>query len=339
MIVPLIRSAAVAPILRWMRENDRDPGPMLQKVDLGWYSEQRPLEPIPLRSASKLLRNLARVEGPDLPWRIVRDGGFYEIGLLASISLKAHTPRGIMKLVESAIPVHCTNETFTVSENSDNDLIAEHGWTLVYDDETLHYVQQYCAAMVTLVCGLTPHEESYFRDIQMVPHPENGLDHLRPWLGDCVAGHDKKSLKITIPAAIADAPISLNAAESPPLVGNWEWVPLREGMSVSYSVVLLLKGMLRDGNPTIDRIAAASATSRRSLQRSLAAEGTTFSAVLETARHQLAKEMIKGGETSMRVLATELGYANQSAFTRAFRRWEGHPPMYSVPTSGGSDLE
>ncbi len=66
--------------------------------------------------------------------------------------------------------------------------------------------------------------------------------------------------------------------------------------------------------------------STRSLQRHLAAEGTTFRAVLDGYRHDLARRRLACSTSSMSAVASELGYTDSATFSRAFQRWHGTSP-------------
>jgi len=83
---------------------------------------------------------------------------------------------------------------------------------------------------------------------------------------------------------------------------------------------------LREGEPGIDRIADSLATSERSLQRKLQAEGVSFRDVVDEARHKLAVLYLGDQTLSMTDVACLLGYSEASAFTRAFKRWTGQAP-------------
>jgi len=61
------------------------------------------------------------------------------------------------------------------------------------------------------------------------------------------------------------------------------------------------------------------------LQRQLAAAGTTFRALLDETRFRFASESL--GQTPIKVVAQRLGYSDERAFDRAFRRWAGTSPM------------
>jgi AraC-like DNA-binding protein len=66
---------------------------------------------------------------------------------------------------------------------------------------------------------------------------------------------------------------------------------------------------------------------RRTLDRRLEARGTTFGAVLEDVRLNVARQLL--GETELPVagIAAALGYAEASPFNRAFKRWTGMTPL------------
>lgn len=84
--------------------------------------------------------------------------------------------------------------------------------------------------------------------------------------------------------------------------------------------------MMPSGAPTKAAVAKRLATSPRSLQRLLAAEGTSFTELLVEARLVLAKNYLDEGRLPVTEIAFVLGFADTSAFSRAFRRWTGVAP-------------
>jgi AraC-like DNA-binding protein len=66
--------------------------------------------------------------------------------------------------------------------------------------------------------------------------------------------------------------------------------------------------------------------SERTLTRQLAALGTNFNEMLDRLRTDLAFKYVSESDLSLARVAFLLGYANQPAFTLAFRRWTGKPP-------------
>jgi AraC-like DNA-binding protein len=66
--------------------------------------------------------------------------------------------------------------------------------------------------------------------------------------------------------------------------------------------------------------------STRSLQRQLAAEGVRFRDVADEARAEVARRLLMDGSAGLSAIGLLLGFADASAFHRAFLRWEGKPP-------------
>ena len=85
--------------------------------------------------------------------------------------------------------------------------------------------------------------------------------------------------------------------------------------------------MLRhiDAAPDLEQLAQEWSVSSRTLHRRLAAEGTTFRALLTTARMSRAKDWLSQGRSVIDV-AHALGYGDSANFSRAFRRHHGIAP-------------
>lgn len=88
---------------------------------------------------------------------------------------------------------------------------------------------------------------------------------------------------------------------------------------------LLVKAMLA-GEVDQDGIARALNQSPSTLQRRLRREGTSYQTLLDATRRELALEYLREGQHSIADVAFLLGFADQSNFTRAFRRWTGKTP-------------
>jgi len=64
------------------------------------------------------------------------------------------------------------------------------------------------------------------------------------------------------------------------------------------------------------------------LRRQLRAENTDFSSLLEDERRRLACDWLLHSDRSVNQIALDLGYSEQSAFNRAFKRWFGVTPVH-----------
>lgn len=80
------------------------------------------------------------------------------------------------------------------------------------------------------------------------------------------------------------------------------------------------------GYRSVEEVAERLHVSARTLKRQLAAEGTTFTDVLDGLRQARALILLQEHQRSVDEIATELGYSDTANFTRAFKRWTGSTP-------------
>lgn len=78
--------------------------------------------------------------------------------------------------------------------------------------------------------------------------------------------------------------------------------------------------------PSLTQVARLLAVHPRTLQRRLAAEGTSFEAVLDDVRRVAAARYVTGTDLPFAQIASLLGFSEQSALSRAVRRWYGMSP-------------
>ncbi|QIX28903.1 AraC family transcriptional regulator [Nocardioides sp. JQ2195] len=95
---------------------------------------------------------------------------------------------------------------------------------------------------------------------------------------------------------------------------------------VSAQVRGALAGSLHTTAPAIANVARLLAIHPRTLQRQLAAEGTTFEQVLDDVRRSAARRFITTTELPLGQVSAMVGFAEQSALSHAVRRWFGMSP-------------
>ena len=100
---------------------------------------------------------------------------------------------------------------------------------------------------------------------------------------------------------------------------------------------------LPDGEPRRDEVAGELAMSERTLQRRLEEEATSFVQLIDTTRRELAEQYLGRLQLSLAQAAYLLGFADQSSFFRACKRWfDSSPGQYRSRLLGqaaqGADL-
>lgn len=87
-----------------------------------------------------------------------------------------------------------------------------------------------------------------------------------------------------------------------------------------------LRRLMLDNRHSGDDLAQLLAMHRRTLNRRLKDEGTTFQHVLDDLRFELARDLLSNSNAHLDDIAAALGYAAVTPFMRTFRRWSGTTP-------------
>jgi AraC-like DNA-binding protein len=115
-----------------------------------------------------------------------------------------------------------------------------------------------------------------------------------------------------------------------------ELASLATDQDLEVEVRRAVTNVLSEGVPSLARIARELGVGTRTLQRRLADRGRSFRSVVDTAQRDLARRLLRETDYSLAEVAFLSGFAEQSSFTRAFKRWGGQTPRsYRLKSGGG----
>lgn len=83
---------------------------------------------------------------------------------------------------------------------------------------------------------------------------------------------------------------------------------------------------LSEGVPTISKVALHFGMSSRTLQRRLSEMEYTYQSIVDESRRHLAQKLLRQTDYSLAEVSFMTGFSEQSAFSRAFKRWAGQTP-------------
>ena len=128
---------------------------------------------------------------------------------------------------------------------------------------------------------------------------------------------------ILVPKAVLNRPIPSDRRNGTALPHDLEARFLQTAPAISFvhAVRQMVRTLLPAAAPTIEQTAEAACISVRTLQRRLAADALSYSRLLDQVRFERAQELLADRSVPMTEVAFELGYTDQSNFSRAFRRW------------------
>ncbi len=169
------------------------------------------------------------------------------------------------------------------------------------------------------------------------PRPSNTTEYERAFEGASLRfgapgygfAFDREYLEAPLPCADASLHALLCDHVMRALDQSLRWPTLRSQVREVASRALL------DGRPMALTVARQLQMSARTLGRRLEREGTTFSAVVDDLKEELALRYVTQYDLGFADIAFRLGFAHVEAFYRAFKRWTGQTPLAYRRTYAG----
>ena len=129
---------------------------------------------------------------------------------------------------------------------------------------------------------------------------------------------------LRMPAALLDRPIEGGDHSMQELAVDYmKRRHLSQGESMSERTRAMLRQSLDTGSSTLDETAKLLAVSPRTLQRALSRERTSFSAILDDVRREVATRLVTTTDLPLYQIASALALADVTTFSHYARRWWG----------------
>ncbi|MDF3831737.1 AraC family transcriptional regulator [Cupriavidus basilensis] len=156
--------------------------------------------------------------------------------------------------------------------------------------------------------------------------PEHAADYLYLFPGPVQFGSERTRMRFE--AAYLEMPVRQRKSNLQRFLArapeDWIFVSFAEQM-VCHRVRQYLADCL-PAMPTLEVVAQDLHYSVRTLCRRLAEEGTTFQAIKDDVRRDIAIQRLTRSPDAIAAIAYDVGFDNPTAFHRAFRHWTGSTP-------------
>lgn len=292
---------------------------------------------VPFASLANLLEDSARsLDCPDFALRLSAWQGLDILGPVAVIVRNSETVRDAFASIARFLFVH--SPALHLREVDDG------GPALVYHFEVSEprvpsLAQAYELSLANgiqilrLLTGADSHP-----DLVAFKHPRQGpLESYRAAFGAPVV-FEHPWCGLEVDRALASQP--LTGADATTREVATRYLEAQFGAQVDSfpeRVAALVRRLLPVGHATAATVAEQLQLHPRTLQRRLADEGTTFAELLDRERRRQAARLLAQPDLQLGQVAALLGYSEQSAFNRAFRRWyDATPRRYRASRHGTS---
>lgn len=105
-----------------------------------------------------------------------------------------------------------------------------------------------------------------------------------------------------------------------------ELAALGDNQGLEQRVRIQISQALSEGVPAVPDVASRLGMSARTLHRRLSEQGHAFQDLVDAARRELAERLLRRTDYALAEIAFLTGFAEQSTFSRAFKRWSGQTP-------------
>jgi AraC-like DNA-binding protein len=315
--IPLLRAGTVAPLLLAASEIGTPIEKMLRDVNLPLHMQESPEMVVPEIPSWHLVNNIFQLEGDPL------------FGLKAAIELAPQDIETVRPLLAGCANLKQLLDRFVriapTQSNVCHYSLREDNDTVWFNYETPHLIDGYnqvelydiagMIQIVQLVVGKLWRPAEIHFSFNYNYHIYNA-EHLNP-----------SNILFSKPHAAIAIPRHLLPMAAPELenIGS----RMKDAMlPKTLSEQLMAATYQYIGEKKLDNKLLAEVTGMqfRTLQRHLAKENTNYSSILDRARFRKSQFLLKETSEKLLDISIMLGYANASAFSRAFKLWSGVSP-------------
>ena len=269
-----------------------------------------------------------------LGFHLARDFEFREMGLLYYVAASANTLGDGLLRIERYVRIQNEGVRFKVTKGKAVRVSIHYYGVARHTD--VHQIGAFIGLVIQMFRHLTNRPLTPLR-VRLMNRIADGKHELERFL-NCVIADDAGTDEIEFPAASWDLPLMsadpylqrLCVQNCEKALAHWEGNRSPLKVKVENTIAMLLP----HGPARYDLVATQLGMSPRTLARRLSSEGSSFAEILEKVRSALAQRYLADRALPISEIAWLLGYAEISAFTRAFHRWTGMSPRAARARQG-----
>jgi AraC-like DNA-binding protein len=319
-----VRISGVAGLPAVLRSLGADPEEVLAEVGLELSLFDDPDNLIGLAARSRLIRHcVARTGCPHLGLLIGQQGQLRDLGLVGLLVKYSPDVGTALRSLVRHFHLHARGATVSLAVKGDMTTLA-HDIHLPHTEATDQVGDGAAAMMLNVMRTLCGPDWRPTEVLLAHRRPVDERAYRRVFQAPLC--FDAECNGLTFPASWLDQPLPAADPELSRLLHKQ--IEALETRSDSFpdQVRSVLRSALLTRHARADQVAALFSMHSRTLSRRLEACGTSYQALLDGSRFEIARQMLENTALEIGQIAKALDYADASAFTRAFRRWSGTTP-------------
>ncbi|MES2149310.1 MAG: AraC family transcriptional regulator [Pseudomonadota bacterium] len=280
---------------------------------------------VPGERLVRLLETCAvELDCPDFGLRAGAAQGRDALGPIALVALHCATLREAMEAVVRYL--NLLNSALELSVQED-----EAGPRIAYELKVLRagptrQFEEWTLAIALRMLRLIGSDQVRPRAIFFPHAPLLAQSHYTKFFG-CPVKFSRPEYGMGVFAADLRRPLLSTDPKLKELIGDYmERIADPSARTLRDQVELMTRRLLPTGRCNLISVAGHFHLSVRTMQRRLEQEGIVFEELLDSVRHEAAQRLLADRAVRLSQIAGLLGYAAQSSFSHAFRRWQQCSP-------------
>jgi AraC-like DNA-binding protein len=322
----LIRGTALRGFTQLAEELGARPDDLLRSADLDPHAVGRHDSFLDYRAVITALELAAGVTGAgDFGRRLAHRQGLDILGPLGVAARTAPTVGAALASIEKYMAVYSPAIAISVTPSGEGPL-ATFEWRIVVGRPPAHRQAAELALGVTCeVFRLLAGPDFRPTAVQLRHQALSEVERYAEYFG-CPVRFSTDRYGFQFPSAVLARPLGADSAVHAVVEEYLSTVAVPHSTSTEDRVRRLIRSMLPTGGLSLDLVAAQLAVHPRTLQRQLARRGSSFAGLVDEVRREEAERYLRETDMPLGQLAGVLGLSEQSALTRASRRWFDAPP-------------
>ncbi|OOV87997.1 hypothetical protein BTA35_0200075 [Oceanospirillum linum] len=297
----------------------------MDDVGLNQDDFTRPDTRFPANKFSRVLSRLAKASSnPYISLRLAEATQPRMLGSTGFLISTADTLGDALEVLEEYLPILFESATLKLTQDKQFTRL-----TLVIEDETRNVAEFFLACLLNWPRWLTGQQIPVQQVDLAYPEPPSGHRYHQLFAAEVNFGARNNSILLanqylSLPCTDANREMhQLHREFADALLGA-----SHKKLALTAQIRHLIREQILSQGDVIRReeVARQLGLSLRTLQRKLGELNTNFQTLYDQTRKELCLQMIRKGELSFGEIAFQLGFSNQSAFQKAFKRWTGMPP-------------
>lgn len=316
----LVRAQAIQGYRGLVHDLGGQPAPLLRKAGIDPADLDRLTAFISFESMIDLLeRSAARLDCPDFGLRLAERQDIGILGTLAVAMRYSATVGEAARCGAKYLPVHNAAIAFTITEFRDQAVLTFR--TLVEHAPQWAQTSEHGLGLAWRILKMLTEGRADVRQVN-IPHPPVAAERAYRLRFDAPLVFDADRAALVIAAGDLNIPISEQNRELHLVAtGHLDRLLGKSQETFQDQVRQAIETLLGTGSCSYRDVAHALYMHPRTLQRRLHEDGTTFEAIKDETRRDLAGRYLSHPDVPLTQVCALLDYSEQSALGRSCRRW------------------